>query len=286
MTEQFANNASSTLNGAITNVATTLVVTSAATFPTLPNFRLLIGISPITAEIILVTGVSGTTFTILRGQEGTAAIGWADLTTVTHILTAGAVNQVITGGGDLSGKVENATVAKIKGNPVATQSLGASQDGYALTWNNTDGYWYAKATAGGAVSSVELSFVSWQSSTGLSTFQRVGGRSIDISKWPATLNGLARTISFFADVQKTITATSVEVQLFDVTNNTLVTSTNLTSTSLSLATISALNLTVGASAGNIRSDTSAQYEVQLKMNGGNQNDQVYCINARLLITYA
>ena len=285
MTEQFANNASSTLNGAITNVATTLVVTSAATFPTLPNFRLLIGISPITAEIVLVTGVSGTTFTVLRGQEGTTAIGWADLTTVTHILTAGAVNQVITGGGDLSGKVENATVAKIKGNPVATQILGASQDGYTLAWSNTDGYWYGKPPAG-ALSAVELSFVSGQSSTGLSTFQRVGGRSIDISKWPTTLNGLTRTVSFFADLQKTITATSAEIQLFDVTNNVLVTSTNLASTSLSLVTVSALNLTVGSSAGNIRSDVNAQYEVQLKMNGGNQNDQVYCLNARLLITYA
>ena len=286
MVEQFVNNASSTLNGSIDNITTTIIVTSAATFPTQGNFRLLLGISPITAEIVLVTGVSGNTFTVLRGQEGTAAIGWADLTTVTHILTAGAVNQVITGGGDLSGKVENATVAKIKGNPVATQILGATQDGYALTWNNADGYWYAKATAGGAVSSVELSFVSGQNFTGLSTFQRIGSRSIDISKWPATLNGLTRSVSFLADIQKTITATSAEIQLFDITNNAVITGTNLTSTSLALITVSAINLTVGSLAGNIRSDVNSQYEVQLKMNGGNQNDQVYCSNVRLLITYS
>jgi hypothetical protein len=94
MTEQFANNASSTLNGAINNVTTTIVVTSSATFPSVGNFRLLIGVNPLTAEIVLVTNVSGNTLTVVRGQEGTTAISWADLTTVTHILTAGAVNQL------------------------------------------------------------------------------------------------------------------------------------------------------------------------------------------------
>jgi len=283
MPEQFANNASSTLNGLISAGSTTIVVTSAATFPVSPDFRLLLGSDPVTAEIVLVTGVSGTTFTVSRGQEGTTAIGWPNLTAVTHILTAGAINQVITGGGDLSGKVENASVTKIKGNSVATQSLSAAQDGYILTWSNTDGYWLAKASA---ISSVELSFISGQASTGLSFFQRIGGRSINISSWPSTLNGRTRTVSFFADIQKTITATSVEIRLFDITNNILITDTNLTSTSLSLVTVSVINLTVGNAAGNIRSDTNAQYEVQLKMNGGGLNDQVYCLNARLLITYS
>lgn len=285
MTEQFANNASSTLNGAITNVATTLVVTSATTFPTSPNFRLLLGVNPLTAEIVLVTGVSGTTFTILRGQEGTTAIGWASLTDVTHILTAGAVNQVVTGGGDLSGKVENATVAKIKGNPVATQTLGAAQDGYVLTWDNADGYWYGK-TASGAVPTVDLSFVSGEFSTILSTFTRIGGRSINMNNWPATLNSLARTVSFYADIQKTSGATSVEIRLYDATNNVTVTDTNIVSTSNAIIAVFATNLTVGSAAGNIRNDGITQYELQIKMNGGAGSDAVFLTNARLLISYA
>lgn len=104
MTEQFANNASSTLNGAINNSTTTIVVTSATTFPSTGNFRLLLGVNPLTAEIVLVTGVSGNTFTVVRGQEGTTASSWPDLTTVTHILTAGAVNALsaVQNGGNYS----------------------------------------------------------------------------------------------------------------------------------------------------------------------------------------
>lgn len=39
----------------------------------------------------------------------------------------------------------NGTVVAIQGNNVQSGTLGASQDGYVLTWTNTDGYWEAKA---------------------------------------------------------------------------------------------------------------------------------------------
>ena len=68
-TEKFANNGQSTLSAAITSTgATTLTVTSAVFFPTSPQFRIIID-----SEIMIVTGVAGTTFTVLRGQEGTSA---------------------------------------------------------------------------------------------------------------------------------------------------------------------------------------------------------------------
>ncbi len=89
MTEQFANNAITTLNGTITSGALSLVVTSATAFPSSGNFRILID-----SEIILVTSVSGTTFTITRAQESTTAATHSNGATITQIVTAGSLNQL------------------------------------------------------------------------------------------------------------------------------------------------------------------------------------------------
>lgn len=85
VTEQFINGPGTTLNGAITNVATSLIVTDATKFPLAPQFRALIE-----SEIVLVTAVSGTTYTIARGQEGTAQAAHATGVAIVPILTADA----------------------------------------------------------------------------------------------------------------------------------------------------------------------------------------------------
>ena len=85
--EQFANNAANTLNGGINASATSLVVTSAAGFPTQGNFRILID-----SEIIIVGSVSGSTFSNLtRGAENTTAATHSNAAAVTHIVTAGSM---------------------------------------------------------------------------------------------------------------------------------------------------------------------------------------------------
>src|ERR1019366_508289 len=80
---QFANNAQTTLAGPITNTATSLNV-SAGTgvlFPT-PGagygFKLTLvsAATPTINEIMLVTSVSGDTFTVTRAQESTTALNW------------------------------------------------------------------------------------------------------------------------------------------------------------------------------------------------------------------
>ncbi len=88
--ERFTNDfqTTTTLTAAITNVQTTLTVASAANFPTEGDFRILIG-----TELLLVTSVSGTTFTVTRGIEGTTAAAYAGGTTVTGIITAGGLDQ-------------------------------------------------------------------------------------------------------------------------------------------------------------------------------------------------
>ncbi len=87
--EQTANAADSLLDGAINNSVTSLDVDDASAFPAAGNFRILID-----SEIILVTAVSSNTFTLVRGQEGTAGASHLDNAPVTHILTAGSLNQL------------------------------------------------------------------------------------------------------------------------------------------------------------------------------------------------
>jgi hypothetical protein len=90
--EQFANLAQTTLNNTLGANATLLVVTSASNFPSTGNFRIIID-----TEILLVTGVTGTNFTVTRGYEGTAASLHSAGATVAHIMTAGVISSLYTG---------------------------------------------------------------------------------------------------------------------------------------------------------------------------------------------
>jgi hypothetical protein len=67
--ELLTNRAETTLNDGISDSDLTLDVFSAATFPSTGNFRILVE-----NELMLVTSVSGNTFTVERGAEGTNAI--------------------------------------------------------------------------------------------------------------------------------------------------------------------------------------------------------------------
>jgi hypothetical protein len=88
--EQFSNGAQTTLNGTIASNVSSLIVTSAALFPTTGNFRILID-----SELMLVTGVSGTTFTVTRSIEGTVPSIHQNGAPVTEVLTAGGLAQTI-----------------------------------------------------------------------------------------------------------------------------------------------------------------------------------------------
>jgi hypothetical protein len=76
-------------------------------------------------------------------------------------------NNLIAGatvGGDLSGTLPNPTVIGLRTKSLNSSlaSIGSAQDGYALTWDNTDGYWKALPTAiqfiaGGDLSGTSIS---------------------------------------------------------------------------------------------------------------------------------
>lgn len=78
----------STLVGDITAAATSLAVISAGTFPAVGDFRI-----KIDSEVLLVTAVSGSTFTVTRGADGTTAATHSNGAVVAHIVTAGSLDQ-------------------------------------------------------------------------------------------------------------------------------------------------------------------------------------------------
>lgn len=99
MAIKFGNNARSTLAAAINTSATTITVVNASTFPTLSGgdvmyLTLSDNLNSVT-EIVKCTGVSGTTFTIVRAQEGTTAASWIISSHVQLRITAGLITDLL-----------------------------------------------------------------------------------------------------------------------------------------------------------------------------------------------
>jgi hypothetical protein len=92
-TELFANNPATTLSGGINSAVTTLTVVSSTGFPAaatgVSQFRVIIG-----SELLIVTNVSGATWTVTRGAESTVAAAHLNGDAVTHVVTAASVNSL------------------------------------------------------------------------------------------------------------------------------------------------------------------------------------------------
>jgi len=76
-----ANNVGTTLSGSALSTDLTLSLTSAAGFPTVASpdwaWATIVDATEDLWEVVKITGTSGTTLTVLRGQDGTTALGWA-----------------------------------------------------------------------------------------------------------------------------------------------------------------------------------------------------------------
>jgi hypothetical protein len=173
--ELATNGAQTTLASAITSSATSLTVSSAAAFPASGNFRIRVD-----NEIMLVTAVSGNSFTVSRAAEswnGSAtASAHAAGAVVTLVFTAASVPLLaIAGGagnitltGDLSGvgsNTVNATVTGLQGVPVGNTTPG---NGQVLTYNGS--VWGAGNASGGLATPVSVP----NGGTGLSTLTAYG----------------------------------------------------------------------------------------------------------------
>lgn len=95
---KFTNLASSTLAAPITNLATVLTVEDASKFPTISGqeyFIIVVIDDTGDFEIMRVAGATGTSFTVIRAQEGTPARAFASGCKVEHRLTAASLVTIV-----------------------------------------------------------------------------------------------------------------------------------------------------------------------------------------------
>lgn len=77
------------LDAQITSGATSITVNTAGGLPSpTPGFTLVLDPDTVNAEIVTCTGVSGTTLTVVRGQDGTGAVAHSAGAVVRHMLSA------------------------------------------------------------------------------------------------------------------------------------------------------------------------------------------------------
>ena len=92
----FKNNVTTTLNGDLTNVATSIVVTDGSVFGTVasPNYMMLTlfsGSPENKWEIVKVTGITANTLTVTRAQDGTAGVSWSSGDRIGCRMNAGSI---------------------------------------------------------------------------------------------------------------------------------------------------------------------------------------------------
>jgi hypothetical protein len=180
-----ANNYSSTLNGAITNVQTTITVTSAAGLPSITGsqyYALTID-DGTNIEIVHVTDdTSSPTLTVTRGQEGTSGTAFADLTKVQLRVTADDVDRKQE---DLDGAAVTQKVTPVAADKVLLQDSADSDNlKYSLF----------SAFGGGASNFVDLGDVTFTTTTSTNdtaTFDAVRFITTDIPA--AGIGGLTLT---------------------------------------------------------------------------------------------
>lgn len=98
MAELFVNDATTSLGTTTTTSATSWTVSSSTGFPTPANGDYFIArIEPATPngtyEIVRVTGIVGTTWTVIRNREFTVGVAWAAGARISAVITASSMSN-------------------------------------------------------------------------------------------------------------------------------------------------------------------------------------------------
>lgn len=131
----------------------------------------------------------------------------------------------------------------------------------------------------------DINFICGTVLTGFTTPITSGGRSIDMTKYPAGLpDGRARVVKFHTDIEVSAPGVDGYLQLWDTTHNVLITGTSFHFTNTTAEELS-VTLAPGATNGKIRTDVTTRYEIRIWKTSGSVTDRVICNNARLTVTY-
>ncbi len=134
----------------------------------------------------------------------------------------------------------------------------------------------------------DIVLVSGTELNGFSTPAGMGGRQLDITKFPALMpdgSGRQRVIEFFADVEVSAAGVDGYCQVYDTVSNAVIGNTFTHFTNTTAQEFVSVPLTVGTTPGTIRSDITGRYELQLWKVSNSVADRVLCNNARLTIFY-
>jgi len=104
--EQFVNDPGTTITSNVLSGDATIHVASGTGYPSSGDFRI-----KINNELMLVTAVTGLTWSVTRGIEGTSAAGHTSGDAVNHYLTAGGLTVILTESNVLNTTTQSTTYA-------------------------------------------------------------------------------------------------------------------------------------------------------------------------------
>jgi hypothetical protein len=248
--------------------------------------------SGVTSGLLTVTGLQ--TNPVQSGVLGSSQDGyvltWHNASTQWQALPS-ASGTSFTAGGDLTGTNTSQTVVALRGKSLNSSlaSLGATQDGYVLTWVNSGSDWEAKPVTGGGGggSTVQTgynygSFLNIYPFVGINqtnstTFVNAAFFEFD----PTTLTAANGTRAITLRVIAETTGPQITVQLFNYTTATVVTGSTLTTTSGVPVTLFTGDLTANLTNG------PATYIVQIEMaGGGGSTDRITLDMATIKVTWS